>query len=198
MDAGPDFLLRRYIMAFPEYVSDTEVDNVVYLLTSVEEIQRQFSQRGLALHIDDIDPTDPNYDDKNAADVDSTNYLLELCQRATSHVMSRLAPRYMVDKVYQNPRLREIATYWACYKLTRRRGNEPVYEEEYIEAMDELDMFRRGELYLDAPSNGQRAYMQSTIVDLRYIRTPIRVIPEASTSIVSGQRTARYYGFAWL
>jgi hypothetical protein len=185
-------------MAFPDYVSDTTVNSVNYLLTSVAEIQRLFSATGIALHTDDLNPGNEQYDEENTTDTNSANFLAELCQRATSHVMTRLAPRYTIDKVYQNPRLREIATYWAAYKLTRRRGNEPVYEEEYIEAMDELDMFRRGELYLDAPSNGQRAYIQSTIVDLRYSRNPVRVIPEASTSTVAGQRLTRSYAFDWI
>lgn len=185
-------------MAFPDYVSDTRVNNTTYLLTSVTEIQRLFSSLGIKLHTDDLDTGDPNYDDENNPEATSENYLVELCQRATSHVMTRLAPRYTIDKVYQNPRLREIATYWAAYKLSRRRGNEPVYEEEYIEAMDELDQFRKGELYLDAPSNGQRAYIQSTIIDNRSIRNPVRVIQEASTSVIAGQRIARSAAFEWV
>jgi len=188
-------------MAFPEYASDTNSLVTPYdplLMTTPQEIHRLFSTTGEKLHTDDLNSDDDNYNRSNDSTVNRDNFLSELAQRATSHIMTFLAPRYKIDDIYQIPRLREIATYWAVYKLTRRRGNEPVYEEEYIEAMDELEMFRSGERYLDAPSGGQRAYMQSSIVDLRYNRSPIRVIPDGSTKVVSGQHTYNWFGFSWL
>lgn len=185
-------------MPFPEYVSDTQYQASNYLLTSIEEIHRLFSMYGEKLHTDDLDPSDTNYNEENSSEVNRANYLTELVQRATSHVMSRLAPRYTIENVYRIPRLREIATYWACHKLTKRRGNEPVYEEEYLEAMEELDQMRMGEIFLDAPSNGPRAYIQSVVTDNRYSRTQTRVIPEASSRVIPGQRVTFYHGFAWL
>lgn len=184
-------------MAFPEYVPDTTVDEVTYTLTSIAEIERMYSRSGVQLHTDDLDPEDANHDADNNADATKDNFLEEVIQRATSEIMSFLAPRYTTDAVYQIPRMREIATYWACYKISKRRGNEPIYEEEYIEAMDELADYRSGVRYLDAPSNGPRAYLQSQIVDLRFSRHPIRTLPEASTSTISGQKVAVRY-FDWL
>jgi hypothetical protein len=186
-------------MAFPEYISDT-VDNlnVSLYLTTIEEIYRLYSLTGETLHTDDLNPTDPNYNSDNPAGVSRANFLTELCQRATSHVMSYLAPRYTIQAIYRNPRLREIATYWACYKLSRRRGNEPVYEQEYIENEEDLTRYRLGELYLDAPSNGQRAYVQSYVTDMRFSNHACRVLPTSSTSIIAGQQVQLRYGFAWL
>lgn len=185
-------------MAFPEYISDTQVDNTPVYLTSLSEIQRMLSTYGELRHTDDINPDDGNFNVENGSEVTRDNFITELVQRATSEIMSYLAPRYTIDAVSRIPRLREIATYAACHKLTRRRGNEPLYEEEYIEGIAELEDYRSGKRYLDAPSNGPRAYMQSYLIDNRFTTRPTRVIPDASTKVISGQRTAWQYAFAWL
>jgi len=183
---------------FPTWESDTIVGGTVYLFTSLEEIQRLFSSWGERQHTDDINPNDENYNDDNQSAATRIAFLEELIQRATSHIMSYLGPRYTADAIYRIPRIREIATYWACYKLSRRRGNQPVYELEYFEAMDDLEKYRAGELYLDAPSNGPRAIMQSYVVDNRFYTQPLRVLTQSSTSIVPGQRIAFRLPFYWL
>lgn len=185
-------------MAFPQYVSDTNPTGTVLYLTSLAEIQQEFSTKGIRLHIDDMVLTDTNYDSHNDSDVVSANYITTLLQRATSHVMSYLAPRYAIADIYQIPRLREIATYWACYKLSKRRGNDALYQEDYAEGQDDLEDYRDGTKYLAAPSNGRRAYMQSGIVDLRFTQRPYRTIPLASSSVQSGQGTTLYTPFWWL
>jgi hypothetical protein len=183
---------------FPSWESDTVVDSVTYLFTSLEEIQMLFSSWGERQHTDDLNPNDENYDEGNQSSATRLAFLNELIQRATSHVMSYLGPRYTANAIYRIPRIREIATYWACYKLSRRRGNQPVYEYEYFEAMDDLEKYRAGELYLDAPSNGPRAIMQSYVVDNRFYTQPLRVLTQSSTSIVPGQRIAYRLPFYWL
>ena len=188
-------------MSFPQYQSDTLDNNpspVAIYLTSLAEIQQELSARGLRLHTDDMRVTDANYDSIADGDVSETNYLNTLYQRSTSHIMSYLTPRYSIQNIYRIPRLREIATYWACYKLTGRRGNEQLYEEEYAEGQDDLEQYRDGTKYLAAPSNGRRAHMTSGVVDLRFNKQPWRVIPQASTHISSGQNTIPYTPFWWL
>lgn len=185
-------------MTFPDYLSDTEVDNTTYLLTSLPEMHRIFSKRGVDMHVDDINESDDNYDENNIPDVSVSNYYEEQIQRSTSWVMARLAPRYSVVDVYRNPRLREMATYHACHQVTRRRGNEPVYEAEVAEALDELEDYRDGRLYLDAPSNGNRAYFQSGVVDLRFARYQWRVNQDASSNVRPGQHLLFRAAFFWL
>lgn len=188
-------------MAFPQYTSDTYNNDPVPLpvyFTTIAEIEQELSAKGYNLHTDDLRYTDPNYDSSNAGDVSEDNYLLTLRQRATSHVLSYLAPRYTAVNLSLIPRIREIATYWACYKLTGRRGNEQLYEEEYLEGQEDLEEFRDGTKYLPAPSNGRRAYVHSGIVDLRFTRQPWRTIPQASTAIQSGQNVTLYSPFWWL
>lgn len=179
---------------FPFWESDTDNN----LFTSIEEIQLLFSSFGEQLHTDDLNPLDDNFDTNNAAGVTRNAFLAELIQRATSHIMSYLAPRFSAENLKTIPRIREIATYWACYKLSRRRGNQSVYEEEYMEAMEDLEDFRTGRLFLDAPSNGPRAYMQSYVVDNRYYTQPLRVIAHSSTSTIAGQKLAYRLPFYWL
>lgn len=185
-------------MAFPQYVSDTQVESIPVYLTSLAEMEQEFSTKGWKLHVDDMTVTDPNYDSRNEVEVVTSNYLTTLMQRATSHVMSYLAPRYSIANISTIPRLREIATYWALYKLTGRKGNDPLYEREYIEGQDDLEEYRDGTKYLEAPSNGRRAYVHSGIVDLRFSTQPWRTIPKASTAIQSGQNTTLYSPFWWL
>ena len=187
-------------MAFPEYLSDTDLKVTPftnYIFVTIDEIQAELSAKGERLHTDDINPANDNYDDTISATVNRTSYIAQLCQRITSDMMSYLAPRYRPQDIYQIPRIREIATYWACYKLTKRRGNEPLYEAEYLEGEETLERFRDGSLYLDAPCT-PRAYMQSYLIDMRSTYQPTRVIREASTSVIANQRVLQRAAFAWL
>lgn len=188
-------------MAFPPYTPDTTVGLATYQLTSIAEIERLFSRYGVDLHTDDLNPSDEDrFNPSNSAEVNKINFLDELVQRASSEVMSNLMPRYTVDAVYKIPRIREIATYIAAYKLTRRRGNEPLFDEEYVDGMEDLVAFKNGSKYLDAPSNGPRAYIQSGVVDNRYSAHPWRVLSSGmgSTATVPNQQIHHRYAFYWL
>lgn len=186
-------------MAFPPYLPGNTADEngTEYVMTSRSEVERVLSQRGMQLHLDDIDPDDDNFDDNNDPDTDIDNYLEEQIVLVTAEIMAILGPRYLIEDVYQNIILRNIATYRVAHNITRRRGNEPVFESEVIEGEDKLTAMQLGQMYLDAPSNGQRAIMQSGIVDLRFHQQPYRVIQRASTSVVSGQNHI-WRAFSWL
>lgn len=181
-------------MPFPQYTSDTDV----YVMTSIAEMQQELSFVGWKLHLDDLDPTDPNYLSGADALVTSSNMVTTYIQRATSQVMENLGARYKIADIYLIPRIREIATYIALYKLTARRGNQPLFENQYLNALDTLEDYKRGDLYLKAPSNGNRAYCQSSIIDLRFNLSPNRIIPTRSTQVQSGQNTIVYLPFWWL
>lgn len=185
-------------MPFPDYIPDTQVGPTTYLLTSLSEIQRVLSTYGENSHTDDLDPTDPNHNDDNPAEVNRDNYIEEQIQRSSSWVMSYLGHRFNIDQIYRIPRIREITTLHACYRMTRRRGNQPLFEEEYVEGVQELDDYRDGVRFLDAPSKGPRAYMQSYIHDNRFSVYPLRVLRQASTGVVPGQKMMYRYPFFWL
>lgn len=184
-------------MAFPQYDTDTES----YVMTSLPELQQLLSTRGERLASDDLDILSERHDPLNDADAERMNMLAEYMQRVTSQIMEYLSPKYAIEDVYKLPRLREIATYWFAYKLTGRRGNEPLYTAQYIEGLETLERYREGSLALQAPTYGPRAYMQSGIVDLRCSYQPWRILPFACSNIIPNQSAYSYYcwyGFNWL
>lgn len=186
-------------MAFPPYLPGNTADSAgtEYTMTSRTEVERVLSQRGMQLHMDDIDTDDDNYDEENDSETNSDNYLEEQIVLVTAEIMATLGPRYLVEDVYKNIILRNIATYKVAHNITRRRGNEALYESEVIEGEDKLTAMSLGHMYLDAPSNGQRAIIQSGIVDLRFHQQPYRIIDRASSSVVSGQNHV-WRAFGWL
>lgn len=186
-------------MPFPPYTPDYVDDlNEAVLLTSIPEMQRLMGAKGIRLHVDDTNPVDENYDEDTDTLVTTTNTLDEIIQRASSRVLGYLYPRFNPTSCSENPVIREIATYWACHMLSRRRGNEPLYEQEVVENEDLLERYRSGELFLNVKSTGPRANLQSYITDNRFSRTPIRVVPQASTQLVKDQNQAYLLPFFWL
>lgn len=186
-------------MAFPPYTPDYVDDsNVEILLTSEAEIERVLGYKGVKLHLDDLDDLDDNYLDGTDVDATKENYTNEVIQRVSSEVLGYLVPRFDAELCSQNPLIRKIATYWAAHDISRRRGNEPLYETEVAEGIEKLERYREGSLYLNVPSRGPRAIVQSYVTDSRYYQNPTRVLRMASTSIVSRQKLAWDYPFFWL
>lgn len=186
-------------MAFPPYTPDHVDDsNEEILTTSEAEIERILSYKGVKLHLDDLDMEDDNYLDDTHIEANKDNYIQETIQRVSSKVLGYLVPRFDAYKCSINPRVREISTYWAAHDISRRRGNEPLYETEVAEGIESLERYREGSLYLNIPSSGPRAIVQSYVTDSRYYNNPTRVLRMASTSIVSGQKLAWNYPFFWL
>lgn len=186
-------------MAFPPYSLDFLDDlDAPVRFTSIAEIERLLSYLGRKLHLDDINVDDDNYDACTDIDATDENFMLELIDRVTAKIMEYLAPRYDAKNLEKLPRIREIATYWACHDLSRRRGNEALYENEYVQGLDALEKYQDGTLYLAAPSNYPRIGLQSYIIDNRSFIRPTKVIGGVSTTRVSGQRMLWEYPFWWL
>lgn len=185
-------------MAFPPYTPEHMDGLVAVSLTSVGEIERLLSYKGTELHLDDLDSADDNYLDGTNSDATKANFLVEVIQRATSEVLSYLVPRFDAVALQANPLVRRIATYIAVHEISRRRGNEPLYEAEVAEGLEKLERYREGSLFLNVASRGPRAVVQAYVTDSRYYRNPTRVISAASTSIVPNQKLAWNYPFFWL
>lgn len=186
-------------MPFPPYVPDhVDSSDDAVLLTSLAEMQRLLGAKGIRLHLVDTDPTDDEYDADTDVLTTSQNTIDEIVQRVSSRVLGYLYARFDPVSCSNNPTVREIATYWACHMLSRRKGNEPLYEAEVVENQDLLDSYRCGELYLNVQSRGPRANIQSYMVDNRFYQTPIRVLPQSSTQIVTNQRQLYLIPFFWL
>lgn len=179
-------------MPFPPYTVTAT------LYTSQAEIQRLLSYKGVSLHIDDADDLDDNYLGGTDSLVTPSNVLNEIIERATARVNEYLLPRYSADTLATLSRVREIATFIATHLLTRRRGNEPLYDDEVAESVETLERYREGTLYLDAPLQGPRAVVQSYVTDNRYFRNPVRVLTHSSNDTVANQNLAWDYPFFWL
>lgn len=188
-------------MPFPPYVPDYKDPDDFFnevTFTSRAEMERLLSFRGIKLHVDDADPNSEYYDDETDALVTPDNILNEIITRVTAWIMEYLAPRYKATDIHDKVRIREIATYKAVHDLSRRRGNEPLFEAEVVESIETLERYREGTLYLNAPSSN-RAYVQSYVTDNRYFRNPTRVLRTASTETVSGQHLFwDNFPFFWL
>jgi hypothetical protein len=176
-----------------EYISDTEEKYV----TSLAEIHRLLGAKGETKHLSDLDRFSKDFYVDTTTTATKCGALKEIYQRSTSRVMERLAPKYTINDVYRQPRIREIGTYIGAYLITKRRGNEPLYEAEVLEGEDVLDAYREGSLYLDAPVIGTRVAVLSHVVDVRYHSQPVRTLPRASFfSGVPSNRFLTY--FQWL
>lgn len=186
-------------MPFPPYIPDyvDEAEDAV-TLTSLSEMQRLLGVKGIRLHLADTDESEIDYEAGTDEFVTSANTISEIVQRVSSRVLGYLYPRYDPVKCSQNPVVREISTYWACHMLSRRKGNEPLYEAEVVENEQLLEDYRNGTLFLNVPSRGPRANVQSYVVDNRFYRMPIRVIPTSSTPLVPNQAQAYLIPFFWL
>jgi hypothetical protein len=189
-------------MPFPQYVPDTTDGSTVYISTSLAEIQEIFSTKAIDWRLEDLNVGDPNYNANNDPLATRANALATIIQYSSSEVQEVLAPRYLAKDIYLIPRIREITSYFACYRISKRMGNPALFYEDYANGLEKLERYREGSLYLNAPSNGTRAYMQAVVVDNRTtVQNPIRVIPSASTAILSGQNQAiiiPYSPFWWV
>lgn len=185
-------------MPFPPYIPDfVNSSDVAILLTSKTEIERLLGAKGVDLHTDDLDDTDDNYFE-GEDDTTDNNFMNEVIQRVSSKVLQYLMPRFDAERCSENPTVREIATYWAAHDISRRRGNEPLYEADVAEGIERLERFRDGSLHLAIPSSRPRVYSQAYVTDNRYYINPVRVISRASTGTVANQKLMYQWPFFWL
>lgn len=157
-----------------------------YLFTSEEEIERLLSEDGALLHTDDVS--------------DNEEMLYEIVERATGRVKQILNKSFDDVNLKNSPRIREIATIIGCYLLSIRRGNPSLYQEQYIEALTDLEQIANGDLFLsELPRSGNTLVVfQNVSSDNRFPFSPIRVDAITSTRSVGGQFLNRMIPFLWL
>lgn len=157
-----------------------------YLFSSEAEMQRLLSIEGVDFHTDDVD------------DVDES--LLEIIERATGRVKQVLNKSFDDVNLMQSPRIREITTIIGCYLVSIRRGNPSLYQEQYIEALSDLEQIADGTLFLsELPRSGNTLVVHQNVAsDNRFPFAPIRVDPISSTRTVGGQFLNRMLPFLWL
>jgi len=114
-----------------------------YTFTSLTEMERVFSESGIDLRSDDFIGSE--YSD----------LIVSIINSATVRVKTILNKLYDDVDIYENIRVREIATYIACYLLSIRRGNDSLYLGEMLQGMDDLQDMVDGDLFIDAPRKSE-------------------------------------------
>jgi hypothetical protein len=157
-----------------------------HLLTSEEEVITTYSDLGQEFASDDL------HDDKNM--------MTELCNRATGFVLQYLSKIFDAFYLARSPRIRHIATIVACYYLSIRRGNPSLYDEQYLEAIADLEAIASGELFLaELPrSNSSPVIMQNVSTDNRFPFTPVKVDRISASKMTGKESVSRLSPFYWL
>ncbi len=140
--------------------------------TSLEEMQRVFSEDGVDNHTEDY--------------VSNTVVIDEIIYRATETVLQFLRGRYTLAGMAASYWVRMKATFIACYLLSVRQGNPSLYGDLYAEAMLDLAQARDG-LINPGLATSNRVIVQTPMMDSRFFH-PGRINPARSTKIYSGQR----------
>ena len=182
-------------MAFPDYdpyaIRTTNVDRVsgtAILLTSQDEMERLLGEDGINLFTDDADATGDNVFD---------NVIEEIIARVSAKILEHLTPMYDSNELEYNVRIREIATYWACHDLSRRRGNNPLYEAEVAENMEALYDYRLNIRNLDSPRSNPGISLGTPVVDARFPGRTIRTNALNSVNADKSDRGFFLYPFFW-
>lgn len=157
-----------------------------YYYTSKDEGINMLSEDGLLNHTDDF------FDDEELVQ--------QYVERATGRVKAIMRKAFDDVDLANSPFVREKATIIFCYLISIRRGNPSLYQEQYIEAIEDLKDVVDGTLYLDElpRSSNAAAYMQNVSSDNRNSWTPIRVDPISSTKLTGKEFIQRVSPFTWL
>ena len=142
------------------------------LFTSLEEIERVYSEAGVANHSEDY--------------ADNTEVIDEIIMRATETVLQFLRGRYSESGMINSYWVRMKATFIACYYLSVRQGNPSLYGDLYAESMLDLAQARDG-IINPGLVTGARVILQTPMMDSRFFQ-PGRINQNRSTKVFAGQR----------
>jgi hypothetical protein len=143
-------------------------------LTSLEEIQRTFSNVGVDEHTFDV--------------TNNTETMNEIIIRASEEALTYLRGRYDINDMLVDYWVRMKATFIACHYLSIRLGNPGLYVDEYGEALMDLAQARDGIRSLAMPTL-QRVIVQTPMQDSRFFHQN-RIDQGRSSKIFPGQRIA--------
>lgn len=154
--------------------------------SSREEVRRQVSEDAELWHSDHTTVND--------------ELIEENIQRATGTVKGRLNKLFDDVHLSQSPWVRHRCTVIACYYLSKKRGNAPIYESDYFHILEEFAELIAGEIYLEELPRqvGASVVMQNVRSDNRTPFNSIRVDPLTSTETVPGQiNVDKWVPYSW-
>jgi hypothetical protein len=164
---------------------------IPYTITSLDEMEREFSVSGVRERRDDYSSMDQAYED----------LITEIVYRATMDCKVILNKIYDDEDIYSNYWIRERATLIACYKLSIRRGHDSQYYASYIQALDDLKALVDGDIFLDVPRKTDSVVsLHNVYVDNRSPLRSIKVDRINSTDIVGVpyESLSAFTPFPWL
>lgn len=100
--------------------------------TTEDEMDRLFSVQGVDLRTEDLDTND------------RAQAIIDVIEDTTETFNSYLEAYYLDTDLKNSPWVRQRATYWACYLLSKRMDNAPNFADRRREILEELQQLAAG------------------------------------------------------
>lgn len=159
------------------------VETLTYVYTSRAEMSRIASQAGIEGRLEDL--------------IDDDQALLEIMEEATDWVNQYVAMIYNESDLANSRWVRSRATWYACYLLTQRLGNPPLFADRIDQYTEDLKsaMAQRIQIPRLPVRSGMVPAMSNVIVDDRYNIHKLRVHQSISPGGTSGRQDPSYLPF---
>ncbi len=162
------------------------METVTSLYTSQAEIERYWSKRAAALHVNDFDDDEvPDFDNEQF----QTDVWEEIVTGATDEANFYLLRFHQAADLANNRWVRTRATWIGCYLLSLRRGDPGYYTTLYERAIGD---FQRVDETHPVPRLGLKTEftpaMSNIRIDDRFRVAKERVEPMISTGGTSGRQ----------
>ena len=165
-------MTHTYIPPYMDILGFTDYDRIINL----------YGNMGILASLNDLDDNVVVYTRPGDGVTFTERQLVvrSFINSAEQTIMIRLSQFYDKDEplLANNPWIKDRSTWMAAYLLSKRRGNEHYFHDNYMDAERELDAIATGELP-PLPDIPLRAYsipsMSNLVVDERFISQKIRV-----------------------
>lgn len=157
--------------------------------TTQAEIQGLFSQVGVMIRLDDLDP--PGF--KNALE----GFIDEATGIIDQYAQYFYDPADLANSTW----VRRRCTWIACFLLSQRKGNPALFFRRYEEILDELERVKIGDLMIPGlPTSADLTPAMSNLtVDERFHVRKLRVHTSISAGGTSSrQDIAPFLPYEWL
>ena len=157
--------------------SDPELSPLLY--TSKNEMSSIFGSLGVTLHADD--------DDDGVNNANEDELIDDVVLDATDEANNFLLHHYTDVVLSASKWVRRRTSWIGCHLLSRRRGNGPMFTDEYDRTIDEFTMSMNEHLWIPraTPRDDFAPAMSNITIDHRFRRRKIRVDRFTSTGGVS-------------
>ncbi|MHA1663251.1 MAG: phage protein Gp36 family protein [Candidatus Thorarchaeota archaeon] len=153
-----------------------------------DEMEEIYSETGLMLRMDDVDPDD------------FTITLDNIRLDATETINSYLFNKYDESDLTSSRWVRRRTAFIACYFLSIRRGNPAQFLTQYEDARADLEDVMNGKLFIPGvATNENYAPVMSNFAMIERYRMPMRVRTELSVGGTYGRQFQAYsIPYMWL